>query len=85
MVRDVFVCMQQVASCVGKAIVSDLAAGASLLLAAAEGAYLNVRINAAFLTNRELADKTLERANAVLAEARRHQQSIAVSVDKMLA
>lgn len=85
MVRDVFVCMQQVASCVGKAIVSDLAAGASLLLAAAEGAYLNVRINAAFLTNRELADKTLERANAVLAEARRHQQAIAVSVDKMLA
>jgi len=85
MVRDVFVCMQQVAGCVGKAIVSDLAAGAALLLAAAEGAYLNVRINAAFLTNRELADKTLERANAVLAEARRHQQAIAVSVDKMLA
>ena len=85
MVRDVFVAMQQVTSCIGKAIVSDLASGASLLLAAAEGAFLNVRINAAFLTNRDLADRTLERANAVLAEARRQQQAIAVSVDKMLA
>jgi formiminotetrahydrofolate cyclodeaminase len=85
MVRDVFVAMQQVTGCIGKAIVSDLACGASLLLAAAEGAFLNVRINAAFLTNRDLADRTLERATAVLAEARRQQQAIAVSVDKMLA
>jgi formiminotetrahydrofolate cyclodeaminase len=84
MVRDVFVAMQQVTGCIGKAIVSDLASGAALLLAAAEGAFLNVRINAAFLTNRELADRTLDRANAVLAEIRRQQQAIAVSVDKML-
>ncbi|MBL8753939.1 MAG: cyclodeaminase/cyclohydrolase family protein [Planctomycetes bacterium] len=85
MVRDVFVAMQQVTACVGKAIVSDLASGASLLLAAAEGAFLNVRINAAYLTNRDLADKTMERASAVLVEIRRQQQAIAVSVDKMLA
>lgn len=85
MVRDVFVAMQQVVGCIGKAIVSDLASGACLLLAAAEGASLNVRINAAYLTNRELADKTLERANAVLAEIRRQQQAIAIFVDKMLA
>lgn len=85
MVRDVFVGMERVVGCIGKAIVSDLAAGASLLLAAAEGAHLNVRINAAFLTNRELADGTMARADAVLAEARRHQTAIAVSVDKMLA
>jgi formiminotetrahydrofolate cyclodeaminase len=85
MVRDVFVAMQQVTTCIGKAIVSDLASGAALLLAAAEGASLNVRINAAFLTNRDLADRTLERANAVLGEIRRQQQAIAVSVDKMLA
>jgi formiminotetrahydrofolate cyclodeaminase len=84
MVRDVFVAMQQVTGCIGKAIVSDLASGAALLLAAAEGAFLNVRINAAFLTNRDLADRTLDRANAVLAEIRRQQQAIAVSVDKML-
>lgn len=85
MVRDVFASMQQVTGCIGKAIVSDLASGASLLLAAAEGAFLNVRINAAFLTNRELADRTLDRATAVLTEVRRQQQAIAVSVDKMLA
>lgn len=85
MVRDVFVGMERVVGCIGKAIVSDLAAGGALLLAAAEGAYLNVRINAAFLTNRELADSTMARADAVLAEARRHQTAIAVSVDKMLA
>ncbi len=85
MVRDVFGAMQQVTACIGKAIVSDLASGASLLLAAAEGASLNVRINAAYLTNRDLADRTLERANAVLSEIRRQQQAIAVSVDKMLA
>ncbi len=85
MVRDVFGAMQQVTACIGKAIVSDLASGASLVLAAAEGASLNVRINAAYLTNRDLADRTLERANAVLSEIRRQQQAIAVSVDKMLA
>lgn len=85
MVRDVFVAMEQVTGCVGKAIVSDLASGAALLLAAAEGAFLNVRINAAYLTNRELADRTSERATNVLKEIRRHQATIATSVDKMLA
>jgi glutamate formiminotransferase/formiminotetrahydrofolate cyclodeaminase len=85
MVRDVFVAMEGVIPCIGKAIVSDLASGASLLLAAAEGAFLNVRINAAFLTNRELADRTMERATAVRDEIRRHQAAIATSVDKVLA
>lgn len=85
MVRDVFVAMEGVIPCIGKAIVSDLASGASLLLAAAEGAFLNVRINAAYLTNRELADRTMDRANAVRDEIRRHQGAIAASVDRVLA
>ena len=84
MVRDVFVSMEQVVDCIGKAIVSDLASGASLLLAAAEGAFLNVRINAAYLTNRELADSTMARAKTVRAEIQRHQEAIAVKVDGML-
>ena len=84
MVRDVFVAMEQVTGCVGKAIVSDLASGAALLLAAAEGALLNVRINAGYLTNRELADRTTARGTNVLNEIRRHQAAIAVAVDKML-
>jgi formiminotetrahydrofolate cyclodeaminase len=85
MVRDVFVATEKVVDCIGKAIVSDLASGAALLLAAAEGAFLNVRINAAYLTNRALAEKTVERASAVQIEIRRYQEAIAASVDKLLA
>jgi formiminotetrahydrofolate cyclodeaminase len=85
MVRDVFVTMQNVVGCVGKAIASDLASGASLLLAAAEGAFLNVRINAAYLTDRELAALTMARAGAVRDEVRLYQQTIATVVDGMLA
>ena len=84
MVRDVFVAMERVTDCIGKAIVSDLASGASLLLAAAEGAYLNVRINAAYLDNRDLAEDTLKRASDVRLEIRQQQEAIAVSVDKTL-
>lgn len=84
MIRDVFVEMDKVSDCIGKAIVSDLASGAALLLAAAEGAFLNVRINAAYLTNRELADKTMARATSVRDEIRRHQDAIAVAVDGKL-
>jgi len=84
MIRDVFVAMDEVSECIGKAIVSDLASGAALLLAAAEGAYLNVRINAGYLTNRELADATMTRANSVREEIRRHQDAIAVAVDRKL-
>mgnify|MGYP001484362897 CR=1 FL=1 len=39
-----------------------------LLVAAGEGAQLNVRINAAYLDNRDLADGTVLRAKTVLAE-----------------
>ena len=85
MVRDVFVAMERVADCVGKAIASDMASGASLLAASAEGAFLNVRINASFLKNRELADSTMERAQSVRLEIRRHQDAIAERVEALLA
>lgn len=85
MVRDVFNSMESVVSCIGKAIISDLASGAMLLLASAEGAHLNVRINSAYLTNRDLADTAMRRVNAVLEEIRRAQRAIAMSVDKLLA
>jgi len=84
MIRDVFVAMDEVSDCIGKAIVSDLASGAALLLAAAEGAFLNVRINAAYLTNRELADSTMDRATKVRDEIRQRQDAIAVEVDRKL-
>ncbi len=85
LVRDVFVAMESITACIGKAIVSDLASGAALLLAAAEGAYLNVHINANFLKNRDLAENTMKRARSVLDEIRRYQQTIAATVDGMLA
>lgn len=85
MVRDVFHAMASVRECIGKAIVSDLASGASLLLAAAEGAYLNVRINAIYLEDRQLAGITMDRVKTVRDEIRNHQQKIATAVDEMLA
>jgi methenyltetrahydrofolate cyclohydrolase len=85
MVRDVFGVIQKVIDCVGKTIASDLAAGASLLLAAGEGAFLNVQINAASLDDKDLAGKTMERATAVRDDVRRQQAAIARRVDEMLA
>lgn len=84
MIRDVLVTMDEVRSCVGKSIASDLASGAALLLAGAEGAFLNVRINAAELKDRELADGAMARATAVRDEIRSRQSAIAASVDEML-
>jgi formiminotetrahydrofolate cyclodeaminase len=85
MVRDVFQSMSKVVDCVARNIVSDLATGGALLAAAGEGAFLNVRINAAYLENKELAGKAMERAQAVLQEIRAHQQSITGVVEKLLA
>jgi formiminotetrahydrofolate cyclodeaminase len=85
MVRDVFQAMAKVADCVARNIVSDLATGSALLAAAGEGAFLNVRINAAYLENKELAEKALERARAVLHEIRAQQQAIGARVETLLA
>lgn len=84
MARDVCQAMSGVVDCVGKSIVSDLASGSSLLLAAAEGAHLNVRINAAYLDNRELAEGAVLRAKTVLAEIRSNHASITAVVEKAL-
>ena len=85
MIRDVFVTMERVCDCIGKSIASDLASGAALLLAGAEGAFLNVRINAAELKDRELAEAAMTRATAVRDDVRTRQHAIATAVDGMLA
>ena len=85
LVRDVCRTMSGVVDCIGKNIVSDLASGSALLLAAGEGAQLNVRINATYLENRELADEAVARAKAVLAEIRSNHGGIAATVEKLLA
>jgi formiminotetrahydrofolate cyclodeaminase len=85
MVRDVFVAMARVRDCVSRNIVSDLASGGALLLAAGEGAYLNVRVNAIYLENKDLAAKAVERNKVVLGEIRQHQAAIAAAVETLLA
>lgn len=84
MCRDVFTTIHPVIGCIGKTIASDLAAGAQLLLAGAEGAYLNVRINAGSLDDKAFAAMAMARADAVLAEARKAQAAIAATVDALL-
>ncbi len=68
MVGDGFRAMAEVESCVGKSIASDLGSGSELLRAAAESAYMNVRINAAYLKDRELAESTMSRVETVRRE-----------------
>ncbi len=83
-IRDVFGAVDRIIDCVGKNIVSDLGSGAELLRAGAESAYFNVRINAAFLDDRELADSTLSRTLDVRDEILRHHDSIRRVVDGLL-
>ena len=56
MVRDVLRAMSTVVTLVGRNIISDLASGAEILAAGAEGAFLNVRINASYLKDRDKAE-----------------------------
>ncbi|MBL8724788.1 MAG: cyclodeaminase/cyclohydrolase family protein [Planctomycetes bacterium] len=85
LVRAVFTAIEPVVGCVGKAIASDLASGAALLAAAAEGAFLNVKINAAYLTDRPRAEAALGRATAVRDQVRAAQAKITAAVDRLLA
>lgn len=84
MARDVLVAMEPVIGCIGKAIASDLASGGALLLAGAEGAFLNVRINAMYLTDRTLAEHAMRRATAVLDEVRARQRAVVAAVEGLL-
>ena len=84
MVRDVFQAVAGVVGCIGNNIISDLGTAAALLGAAAEGAHLNVRINATWLKNRDLAGKALDRSRAVRQEIQSHHAAIMAAVEKLL-
>ncbi|MHC4077970.1 MAG: cyclodeaminase/cyclohydrolase family protein [Planctomycetota bacterium] len=84
MIRDVFNAVDRIVTCVSKNIVSDLGSGSELLRAGAESAYLNVRINAAFLDDRDLAETALSRTLSVRDEILRHHDSIRGVVDGLL-
>ena len=85
MVRDVFEAVEGVLDCVHKGPASDMASGSALLVAAADAALLNVRINAAFLHDRTLADETMVRAKAVRKDIQRRHEALQEKVEKLLA
>ncbi len=64
--------------------ISDAAVAGACALAAAEGAALNVRINTPTLTDDAAKKDFLERATALIEEARGHAQAIQNAVDKTL-
>ena len=64
--------------------VSDAGVAGACALAAAEGAALNVRINAPSLTDRTVAAECLSRQAAALARARELAESVRVAVDRVL-
>ena len=68
MVRDVFRGITPVIDLVSKNIASDLGSGAHMLLAAAESAFLNIKINAAYLEDRDKANAALRQNDTVLAD-----------------
>lgn len=84
LIRDVFRTMNEVVECVGATIASDLGSGAELLKAASESAYMNVRINAQSLKDRELAESTMDRVETVRREIHDIAAAIREIVEKKL-
>jgi glutamate formiminotransferase/formiminotetrahydrofolate cyclodeaminase len=64
--------------------VSDAGVAGAAALAAAEGAALNVRINAPSLTDRAIADEYLTRQAGALARAREIANQVRTAVDQIL-
>jgi formiminotetrahydrofolate cyclodeaminase len=83
-IRDVLKTVVPVLALVGRNIASDLGSGPEMLVAGAEGAFLNVRINAAYLKDRATAESALEQNGAILAEVRDIHRSIRETVETML-
>jgi formiminotetrahydrofolate cyclodeaminase len=84
LVRDVLARFVPISDLIGKAIVSDMGSGAELLRAAATCAWLNVRVNAVYLTDKGKAHATESRVRAVLDELERHYGALRGSVDRLL-
>ena len=66
------------------ASVSDAGVGALAARAAVRGALLNVKINAAGLQNRALADELVGRAEAIAAEAENLEASVLKVVESKI-
>jgi len=84
LIRDVLRAMAPVLEFVGRNIGSDLGSGTEMLVAGAEGAFLNVRINAAYLQDKDKAESALQHNGAVLEEVREAHTAIRAVVEKMM-
>lgn len=84
MVRDVYAAAVGICPAVNKHIVSDLGAGSAFLRAAADSAFLNVRINAAFLSDAKLVADTHERVANLRSEIDGCRATIEAAVEQML-
>ncbi len=84
MVRDVFQTISPAIELIPKNIASDLGTGSALLLAGAEGVFLNVRINAAYLGDRVRAEAALSQNESVLSEVREQHHRISTAIAKLM-
>jgi formiminotetrahydrofolate cyclodeaminase len=84
LVRDALAAAAAVADCAHKTIVSDLAAGGQLLRAAAEIAFLNVRINAALLSTPASQHPALASSQALRDDGARQQAVLQAAADRLL-
>lgn len=83
-IRDVLKTVVPVLGFVGRNIGSDLGSGTEMLVAGAEGAFLNVRINAAYLKDRAKAESALQHNESVLTEVRDVHSAVRATVEKMM-
>ncbi len=82
---DTFDILEAMASKGNPASVSDAGVGALAARAAVQGAYLNVKINAAGLKNREVADKLLEEAHEISLKADKRESEILAIANNIMA
>jgi formiminotetrahydrofolate cyclodeaminase len=82
--RAALAAVTPVADCANKTIVSDLAAGAELLIAAAEIALLNVRINCSLLGSGAVAERAASEATALRAQLEVGRQAVRARAEALL-
>ena len=81
---DVFPLLESMASTGNPASVSDAGVGALAARSAVLGAYLNVKINAAGLKNREEADTILAEAATMAADAEEAERRVLAIVNNII-
>lgn len=84
LVRDVHLVMHPVLGLMGKHVAAELGAASELLRAAAEAAFLDVRIQTTYLRDQDRARKNVERVLVIRDEILRHHDAIRGVIDGLL-